>query len=228
MSPKHPRRRRGLSAVLLLVLLAFGAGAHADSGQQTQQALQKAQGLLKQIAQQKAQAEAEVARLRGDLAGKEKALAVATAAADTRAAALSEAEATIGAASRREAGLARKLERTRTRLEQTDAKLREVAELFKAMRTRHAEAEAARQDLADRLESTSAQLRDAESRNLALYRLNEELLDQYQQKSAWDAVRQREPFTGIAGVAVENAAQDYEDRMADELLPVNEAAAEHP
>ena len=210
--------------MLWWTLLAVSVVTHAEGGaQQTQQALLKAQGLLKQLAQQRAQAEAEVARLRGELAGKERALAQATAAAETGASALKAAETTITAATRREAALAGKLEKTQTRLKLTDAKLHEVADLYKAMRNQQAETEAARQALEATLATTSTALNEAETHNLALYQINRELLEQYQHKSAWDALRQREPLTGIASVAAENAAQDVEDRLAEELLPVNEA-----
>lgn len=213
--------------VLPLVCVLLGSGAvHAQgSPQQAQQALQKAQGLLRQLAQQKAQADAEVARLRGELALKERALGKAEAGAQAREAALAAAESAVTQGGRREAGLSRDLERTRSRLEQTTAKLREVAQMFKDMRARHAEAEAAREDLAARLATIETALREAEARNLALYRLNQDVVHQYADKSVLDALRQREPFTGIANVAVENAVQDMEDRLAAELLPVNDAAA---
>ncbi len=223
---KSTRRLAIINTALLSALLITSGAAQAEGGvQQTQQALLKAQGLLKQLAQQRAQAEAEVARLRGELAGKERALAQATAAAETGATALKTAEASIAAGTRRETGLASKLEKTQTRLKLTDAKLHEVADLYKAMRTQQAETETARQTLEATLATTSAALHEAETHNLALYQMNRELLEQYQHKSAWDALRQREPLTGIASVAVENAVQDAEDRMAEELLPVNEAQA---
>ncbi len=211
---------------VLLCLLANARPALAENPQQTQQALLKAQGLLKQIAQQKSLAEAELAKLRGELAGKEKALAKIESMAESQKQSLTQAEASLSAASQRSAALTGNLERTKTRLDQTTDKLREVAGMYKTTRTKLQETEATRQTVEAQLAATTTALQDAEKKNLALYELNRELSARYAEKSVWDTLRQREPFTGIGQVATENQAQDIEDRNYEQLREVNVEAAE--
>lgn len=216
-----------MSMAALLCLLASPLPVEAENTpQQTQQALIKAQGLLKQVAQQKALAEAELAKLRGELAGKEKALANREREVEAQKTALAQAEAGISAAGQRNASLTGSLERTQDRLGKTTDKLREVAGQYKDTRAKLQETNAAKQTLETQLAATTKELQDAEKKNLSLYEVNRELLGKYQQKSAWDALRQREPFTGINGVAIENQVQDVEDRMYEQLRDINVEAAE--
>jgi chromosome segregation ATPase len=226
--PSSKRVRTGLFIWVgaLLCLLANARPALAETPQQTQQALLKAQGLLKQIAQQKSLAEAELAKLRGELAGKEKALAKIERMAETQKISLTQAEVSLSAASQRSTALTGNLERTKARLEQTTDKLREVAGMYKATRAKLQATEAARQTVEAQLASTTTALQDAEKKNLALYALNRELSAQYADKSVWDTLRQREPFTGIGQVATENQAQDIEDRNYEQLREINVEAAD--
>ncbi len=221
--------RVGITSLWLGVLLTLFANMHpalADNPQQTQQALLKAQGLLKQIAQQKSLAEAELAKLRGELAGTEKALAKKESEVETQKMSLAQVEAGLSAASQRSAALVGNLERSKVRLDQTTDKLHEVAGMYKATRAKLQEADAARQTLVTQLAVSTKELQDAEKKNLALYQLNQTLLSQYQQKSVWDALRQREPFTGIGKVTVENQVQDLEDRNYQQVRTVNADGAE--
>jgi chromosome segregation ATPase len=178
------------------------------------------------VAQQKALAEADLAKLRGELAAKDKALGKREGEVEAQKAALAQADASLSSAGQRSAALAGNLEKTRTRLDQTTAKLREVAGMYKETRAKLQETEGARVTLEAQLSETTRQLQDAEKKNLALYQINRELLSQYQEKSVWDALRQREPLTGISAVAIENKAQDIADRMYDQLREVNVEAAE--
>jgi chromosome segregation ATPase len=214
------------------VLLALFLGTfsltpcHAADPQQLQQALMKAQGLLRQIAQQKAAAEAELAKLRVELAGKEKALRRTESEIETQKTELAQTAASLSAASGRASALDGSLTRTKGRLAKTEDKLREVAGMYKDTRAKLQQTEAEREALELQLADTRKELADAEKKNLALYETNTELLAQYRGKSAWDAIRQREPFTGIRDVSVENQVQGYEDRMYEQLREVNMGAAE--
>ncbi|MGD9601213.1 MAG: hypothetical protein AB7Q76_16855 [Gammaproteobacteria bacterium] len=205
-----------------MLVLTGGSALAADP----QQALLKAQGLLKQVAQQKAAAEAELAKLRGELAGKERTLTRLEEETRTQSATLAEREAGLARATAQGEALSARLAKTETRLEQTTAKLREVAGMYKDTRRELAETVAARDTLTAELAAVRKELADAEKKNRALYEVNAELLAEYRGKSAWDALRQAEPFSGIDGVAVENRIQDYEDRMAEQLRDVNVEAAE--
>jgi hypothetical protein len=51
--------------------------------------------------------------------------------------------------------------------------------------------------------------------NEALYKLNLELVDRYQNKGLWQALTEAEPFTGISSVHLENIADDYRYKLED-------------
>ncbi|WP_145999139.1 hypothetical protein [Oceanicoccus sp. KOV_DT_Chl] len=51
--------------------------------------------------------------------------------------------------------------------------------------------------------------------NSKMYDINIELLSYYNNKSAWDAVMQKEPVLGLKAVKMENMVQDYRYRLED-------------
>ena len=57
--------------------------------------------------------------------------------------------------------------------------------------------------------------------NQKLYEVNLELLDLYKNKSAFDAIKQREPITGLSQVQIENLSQDYRFKIEDLSLDLN-------
>jgi len=64
--------------------------------------------------------------------------------------------------------------------------------------------------------------------NKKLFTINREILGKYQDKGFWDVFNQKEPFTGLTQVELENMVQDYqfqnEDALVNEkLVPVKDA-----
>jgi chromosome segregation ATPase len=57
--------------------------------------------------------------------------------------------------------------------------------------------------------------------NKKLYDINKELLSKYKDKGAMDALLQKEPFTGVSQVEVENLIQDYQYKLDDLKLPTS-------
>jgi len=58
--------------------------------------------------------------------------------------------------------------------------------------------------------------------NKKLFDVNSELLGQYKSKGAWDAVVQREPFTQLKRVEIENLIQEYQYKIEDLYLGMND------
>lgn len=76
----------------------------------------------------------------------------------------------------------------------------------------------------DKLEAgvTAAQtkLGLCEDKNTALYKLGNDILDAYENIDLGDAIGANEPFIGVKRVQLENAAQDFDDRLhADKFDP---------
>lgn len=60
--------------------------------------------------------------------------------------------------------------------------------------------------------------------NKKLYDINKDILGKYKNKGAMDAILQREPFTGVSEVGVENLIQDYQYQLDDLVIPAASAS----
>jgi len=86
---------------------------------------------------------------------------------------------------------------------------------------------ALRKSEAERLQANSnSQSLDTEFKrcvdnNHQLVRMNDKLIENYNEKSCWDSIAHAEPFTGIKQVEVENILQEY--RFKNEDLEINSA-----
>ncbi len=216
-----PIRHATLAWLLCTLLLSpvgqVSAQQAAMSAEQMQQALARAQGLLRQVAQQKATLEAELAQLRVENAGLAKRLKRAEAQIEERASELAASETRV---QRTDAQLERtrgSLERIREQLEETVAKYKELAAL-------HRETVDTRDQLGETLTTTRRELADAQVRNRALYDIGQELLALYEGKSAWDSLLQGERASGLKKVELQNRLQEIETRLFDELTDESVAA----
>lgn len=210
---------RGLCRIALC-LFVFGncAAQQPADPQQTAAALARAQGLLRQLGQQKAQLETENATLAAELAGTARRLKQATTKSN-------DLELDLASSERQHKRDASAIERLQSRLEKTTERLREFVEKFKTTANTLAQTEAEKSALETALARTQNELADAEQKNLALYTANIELLDRYTNKSPLDGLLQREPFTGIRKVDMENIREQYEYDMYDEVRDANLEAA---
>ena len=59
---------------------------------------------------------------------------------------------------------------------------------------------------------------DAETKNLALYKIGKEVLGRYQKFGLGTAITAREPFVGITRVKLETLVQDYSDKLSDQTI----------
>ena len=78
--------------------------------------------------------------------------------------------------------------------------------------------ESERAKLAGQVIELQRKLADREMKNLALFKLGNEILTRYERFGLGDALAAKEPFTGIARVKLENLVQDYEDKLADQRV----------
>ncbi len=211
----RPRKLTALLTVLGLTLAALCAPVMAqgsrDAGGERggDQALAKAQKLLRAVAAEKAKLEAENRDLDAEVQKlKER--------NETLELTLEETRGTLDDSEKSNVRLESRLQRTEDRLARTEDKLRELIDLYKAQSRKLAETEATLAETQDTLAYTEDELADAENKNLTLFKANREMLDAYVGKSGWDGFMQREPFTGLKQVEVENMAQDFLFRIEDE------------
>jgi len=206
-----------LLGAIVFVMLCMAPRCFAQqamSAEQMQQALARAQGLLRQVAEQKAALEAELAGLKVAQAGMEKKLRIT----ELR---LEERDGELSATRGREQSAQARAQSTATHLEKTRAQLAEVVDKYNQLAARQRETESARQQLEANLDTTAQALEDAQARNLELYRTAQELAARYDGKTAWDALAQHEPLTGLRKVEMQNRLQEFESRLFDGLTDRN-------
>jgi chromosome segregation ATPase len=79
-------------------------------------------------------------------------------------------------------------------------------------------AESERVKLAGQVIELQRKVSDREVKNLALFKLANEILTRYERFGLGDALAAKEPFTGITRVKLENLVQDYQDKIADQRV----------
>ncbi len=178
-----------LLAAAFVATPALAAEKKADPNKGEVRRLQQAQRQLEQeknqLAEQKAAAESELGEVRKKVDGEAR-----------RAAALSREVSTLR--SEREA--------TAAKLTETEAELRKTQEAQRA-----AEAEGKRLQAA--LAAEKQQLATCTERSQELRKVSNEILGLYEKKSCFDNSLQREPFTGLKRVEIENAIEDMREKL---------------
>jgi chromosome segregation ATPase len=204
---------KAAAVFFIFVLVSASVGAQDAS----QQALARAQALLRQVSAQKQQLETDNARLSAEVDALKSKLASAQAQ-------LKQTNLTLESEQRKSARTESMLEDTRERVTRTEGTLREAIE---RLRTANAELQKAKSegaDLTSRLAETGKELADSERKNLQLYQANVELLEMYRNKGVWTSMLQREP-TGVKNVEIENVLQEYRLKLQDSLRDSNRDAA---
>ncbi len=196
----HSLQSRCISMLLLLVLSCTAAAetARRDDGDN---ALRKAQYMLRQLSQEKTDLQATNAKLEGDLQVLQKQF-------DELQAKLDKTE--------------QHLDKSRDSNEQLVGRIRRdnerLTDLMEKQRDTLAILQAAKQDnqlLVNAVQERDGWIQVCRGRNEGMYQANLELLDRYQHKGVLDAVRQKEPLTGIPTVQLENEVQEYRFRLED-------------
>jgi chromosome segregation ATPase len=81
-----------------------------------------------------------------------------------------------------------------------------------------AEKEAARSQYAIQATLLQRTVDDREAKNLALYKLANDILKRYEQFGLGDALVAKEPFVGASRVKLENLVQDYKNKLLDQAI----------
>lgn len=186
-------RVTGLVAIVMLLVSAVPAIAQDN----TQAALNRAQGMLRQISSQKAALEAQVAQLQQELEAAQQELALQQKKSEKR--------------ENKFKGAISEWKGEYTALKE---KFYQVAD---ALRTTTGE----RDELAGKLAATTENFETCYQDNQELVKLNRELLGEYKEKGLWAALSQREPVTGFGKVEQENLLQTYSHALDDLDLGMN-------
>lgn len=206
-----------LGAILLTLPIAAPFAQTERSGNADARVMQQ----LQQLTSERAALQSENARLKQDLEKVRKELDQASTgrkALENRAKAL-EASANRDGQSSKQTG--EQLERTRAQLQELIAKFRETAQTLRDTETDRAQVK-------NQLATREREFKTCVDRNAAFYNLNTEVLDKMGNRGFWSALSEREPFTRLKRVELENLVEDYKYRAQELLLQERQRASANP
>lgn len=198
------------SGVTLLLMVVVSSPVRADE-RTLQAALAKTQMMLRQAAADKVAADKQAAELKTELEKTRKEHEAYKKSTETRLQA-------------KEQGSARLAQSVDVIKEQFLA----LQEKYAKLKKEYAGATMNSQTSDSQLKRSQENFQLCVENNRKLYAVNQEILGNYEDKGFWDVFKQKEPFTGLSAVEIENLVQDYQykndDLKVDEsLLGVRQA-----
>lgn len=199
---------------LFLVTALFGAALPAQ-GQEDKKAAREREA-LRRVQQALRQSEEQRAALQTENAALQDKLKAASAKADQ----LAAAELRLDAERRRASRLDADLAKSRQAIAEMEKKLADAGARYEHLSQEHADA---LRTIASRdaqlkvqvavLTQTRGEIAACEKKNLKLYGYGNELMQRYREKSAFEAIRQAEPLTGLQQAQIDNLLEEYRDKL---------------
>jgi predicted nucleic acid-binding Zn-ribbon protein len=190
----------------LLVMLGIGATQAAIPKQPNanSQALQKAQGMVRQLSEEKAALEAEKIDLQEQL----QKLAVQVKQLAPLQVDVQRYQADAETLRGHNSNLSAQVAAGQQKQQVLQQKLREIVAQAKQI-------QADNQLLVSAVKEREQWIGQCRDKNPSLVAANRELLGKYQDRGFWDRVAEWEPFTGIANVDKQNAVENYQFKLED-------------
>ena len=120
-------------------------------------------------------------------------------------------------------GLSKKLGSARSGADKSRAANAGLTEKLQETAQTLVQAQVERKKLEDTNAAQVKQIENCVAKNVQLYQVNRELLQQYEGKGVMASLLQKEPLTGLKQVEIENLVEEYRDKI-DGLRVKNEAA----
>ncbi|MDX1811772.1 MAG: hypothetical protein R3240_07495 [Gammaproteobacteria bacterium] len=196
-------------AVLIIGLLVYVssnivyAGSARDAGDQT---VKKMQYMLRQISAEKDAALAEVAKLKKEVEKLEKTVRKSDKKSSSQGKKIERLETTIAKYKENNDAMRERILKDREKsLEMVD-KFRETVGVLRQLEKDKSALNASLTDTQKNLDTCSKE-------NKNMYQVNSELVKAYRNKGVFDALLEKEPFTGIKKVETEMAAEQKEEQL---------------
>lgn len=194
-------RKTNPGYAFLALLLGATAVAAAPRSEGGDPALRQVQAQMQRLAAERTALQKENAELSAKLAEQDKRIQELEAEAKRHSGELDKAQ---GAN-----------EQLRARVERDSERYKDLSERNSQTNATLRDAQADIQLLHDAVQERERWIADCQARNDKMFQTNTELLAAYRDKSAWDALKQSDPVTGLGAIAVENAMQEYQFRLED-------------
>jgi chromosome segregation ATPase len=202
-----------LVLMLLLSLLSFTASAQ-EARRAGSDATARLQQQLQQLGSERTALQSENARLKEQLAKLEKDSRSLATEKDELARRAGAAEGKVSRAAAGQQSASARLESTETRLNEVVGKYKELAEQLRQV-------EAERNELARQAAADGQGLKACAQKNVQLAGVANEALDRYEKKGCFGALAQAEPFTGLKRTEVENAVEEYRQKVEGLQIPAD-------
>jgi chromosome segregation ATPase len=204
---------------MLTLLLASSAASFAQevrrpSGDTSARLQQQVQ----QLASERTALQTENARLKEQVAKLEKDAKAFVSEKDALTRRAGAAESKVSRAEAGQQSVSSRFEATESRLTEVVAKYKELAEQLRKVETE-------RNELARQAAADGQGLKVCAQKNVQLAGIANEALDRYEKKGCFGALAQAEPFTGLKRVEVENAVEEYRQKIDGLQVPAADAVA---
>lgn len=204
--------------LLVLMVLCSGASAAQEARRAGSDASARLQQQVQQLASERTALQSENAKLKEQAARLEKDARSFATEKETLTRRAGTAEGKVSRAEAGQQSVSSRLEATESRLNEVVGKYKELAEQLRKVETERGEL--ARQAAAD-----GQGLKICAQKNVQLAGIANEALERYEKKGCFGALAQAEPFTRLKRVEVENAVDEYRQRVDSLQLPLREATA---
>lgn len=119
----------------------------------------------------------------------------------------------------------------KAKLENREAKVAELGDALEKWKISQKQAaelaatkESQRAQLASQVISLQQHVTDQQAKNMAMFKLGNEILTRYEKLGLGEALLAREPFTGISRVKLKSLVQDYQDKLVDHRIKPSDAS----
>lgn len=180
-----------VQSLIVLAVFSLQAGHALADERALQQALAKAQLMLKQVTAEK--------------------LAVQQALDTERAEFKKYRQEVEGELAKREQGASR----VSGNLDIMKERYQQLADKYQQLQIAHRNMVLASKEYERKLELGKENFQLCFDNNKKLFEINQELLGNYENKGVWDVLQEKEPFTGFASVKLENLIQEYQYKNED-------------
>ena len=207
---------RWIAAVICTVGLVAGNVALAQTARSGGNANAQLLQQMQQLASERTAMQAENAHLKKDLDDVRKErdqLKKAQLAVDQRA---KSSEAALARTTAQRESTEQELTQLKAKMQELIGKFRETLQTLRDAETQQAATKTV-------LAAHDRDLKTCIDRNLALYKLNGEVLTRMEKRGVWARVAEAEPFTKIKRVELENLVDDYKARALDQRVAPSSA-----
>jgi uncharacterized protein (DUF3084 family) len=197
---------------LALVVLAAASAPVAAQQSRDDGGGARLQAMVQQLTSEKTQLQADNTKLKTERDAANAAIKKLRTEKESLERQLSQNETSLTRASSTNTRNTELMEQQKKRTEDLVAQFRQTIEQLRAT-------ELERNQLKTQSETRQRAFEQCVASNQKLFETGNEVLDRYENKGKWDALREREPFTQTRRVRLQNAVDEYRWALDDQCLP---------